>query len=252
MRTYEHFIELFRYIGGITNFIKDAVWMMFTKKKDGSSIAREVIQIGIDSLPLVMLSAFFIGIIIAFQTAYQLRMFSSEIYIASLVALSLVRELGPVITALVVAARSGAAITAGIGSMKISVQVDALEAFSVNPINYLVVPKLMALLICMPLLVIYADLIGILGGYLVGSVKFAIPGSFYFRLTLDTLAFKDLFSGMLKSFCFGGIIAIICCFEGFKPLSSTDVSRSVTNAVVRSFIAIIIFDCILTAIFYFL
>jgi phospholipid/cholesterol/gamma-HCH transport system permease protein len=240
------------YIGHISFFIKDTFRWLFAKKRDLKSVAREMIFIGIDSLFLVSLISFFVGIIIAFQTAYQLKQFSMEIHIASLVALSLVRELGPVLGSLIVAARSGASITAGIGSMKISEQVDALEAFAVEPIDYLVVPKLMALLISMPILVIYADFLGILGGYVVGSSKFDIPFGLYFKLTFDALKIKDILSGLIKSVCFGAIIAFIACYEGFRPFSSTDVSKAVTRAVVRSFIMIIIFDCILTAIFYFI
>lgn len=210
-----------------------------------------MVSIGVDSLALVSLVSFFIGIIIAFQTAYQLKQLSAEIHIASLVALSVVRELGPVISSLIVAARCGASITAGIGSMKISEQIDALEVFAVNPINYLVVPKFIALIICMPILVIYADFLGILGGFLVGFTKFALQPNFYFNLTFEALGAKDIIGGLIKSVCFGGTIAFISCYEGFQPFSSTDVSKSVTNAVVRSFIMIIIFDCILTALFYF-
>ena len=129
MRLIKGIEELFKYIGSIGFFIRDTIHWLLVKKRDLKSITREVIFIGIDSLPLASLIAFFIGMIIAFQTAYQLKAFSSEIQLAPLVALSLVRELGPVITALIVAARSGASITAGIGSMKISEQVDALEVF---------------------------------------------------------------------------------------------------------------------------
>lgn len=243
---------LFRYIGSIIIFIKDTLWWMFVKKRDMPSLIREMIFIGVNSFPLVSLIAFFIGIIIAFQTAYQLKQLSSEIYIASLVALSLVRELGPVISSLIVAARSGASITAGIGSMKISEQIDALESFAVEPIDYLVVPKFIALFICMPLLVIYADCLGILGGWVVGSTKFSIPFGIYFKLTFDALRMKDIFSGLIKSVCFGSIIAFVSCYEGFRPYSSTEVSMAVTYSVVRSFILIIIFDCVLTALFYFL
>jgi len=243
--------QLFHYIGSISFFIKNTFWWLFTKKRDLKSLVREVIFIGIDSFPLVSLIAFFIGMIIAFQTAYQLQQFSSEIQLASLVALSLVRELGPVIGALIVAARSGASITAGIGSMKISEQVDALEALGIDPIDYLVVPKFIALLVCMPILIIYADFLGIVGGYVIGSTKFAIPAGLYFRMTLDALKFKDILSGFAKSICFGSVIAFISCYEGFRPFSSIDVSHSVTHSVVRSFMLIIITDCILTALFYF-
>ena len=243
---------LAQYTGSLLMFIGDIFRWLFIKKRNFKSVMREIAFIGVDSLLLASVIAFFIGIIIAFQTAYQLKQLSSEIYIASLVGLSLVRELGPVITALIVAARSGASITAGIGSMKISEQIDALEAFAVNPIDYLVVPKFLALLLCMPLLVLYADFLGILGGYLVGALKFGIPMHFYFRLTFDSIKMKDLMTGLMKGVCFGAVISFISCYEGFRPFSSTDVSKSVTNSVVRSFLLIIIFDCILTAIFYFL
>lgn len=244
--------ELFLYVGSVVIFVKDTFWWLFAKKRDVKSVVREILCIGIDSFFLVSLISFFVGIILAFQSAYQLKQFGSEVYIASLVALSLVRELGPVLGALIVAARSGASITAGIGSMKISEQVDALEAFAVEPIDYLVVPKFIAFIICMPILVIYADCLGIFGGYLVGSIKFGLMFNHYFQLTFEALKMKDIFSGMIKSVCFGGIIAFVSCYEGFRPFSSTDVSKAVTQSVVRSFILIIIFDCLLTAIFYFL
>ena len=239
------------HVGSMSFFMKDTFWWLFTKKRNIKPLIREIVFIGVNSFPLVSLISFFIGIIIAFQTAYQLQQFSSEIQLAPLVALSLVRELGPVIGALIVAARSGASITAGIGSMKISEQVDALEAFGVSPIDYLVVPKLISLLVCMPILIIYADFLGILGGYLVGATKFAIPHGLYLRMTLDALSIKDIISGFVKSLTFGGVIAFISCYEGFRPFSTTDVAHSVTQSVVRSFMMIIICDCILTALFYF-
>lgn len=251
MRLFKNIERLFIYAGSICFFIKDIFRWLFTKKRSFKSLLREIIFIGIDSFPLVSLISFFIGMIIAFQTAYQLQKFSSEIQLATLVALSLVRELGPVIGSLIVAARSGASITAGIGSMKISEQVDALEAFGVSPVDYLVVPKFISLLICMPLLVIYADCLGIFGGYIVGSTKFGIPFGLYFRMTFDALSTKDIISGLIKSISFGSIIAFISCYEGLRPYSSADVSVSVTNSVVRSFMLIIILDCILTALFYF-
>lgn len=244
--------EFFRYIGGLASFMKETVYWIFYGKRSGKDILREVISIGIDSLPLVALISFFIGIIIAFQTAYQLSKLSSEIYLAPLVALSLTRELGPVLGSLIVAARSGASITAQLGAMKISEQMDALKVMGVNPIRYLVVPKFLSLFISMPLLVLYADCLGIFGGYIVGASKFGIPFGFYFRMTFDALAMKDIVSGMIKSICFGSIIAFISCFEGFRPFSSSDVAKVVMAAVVRAFMLIIMFDCILTAFFYFI
>ncbi|OQX82088.1 MAG: hypothetical protein B6D56_00780 [Candidatus Omnitrophica bacterium 4484_70.1] len=248
-----HRIErFFRYFGRLAVFIQDIFYFLSFKRRSIYSITREVVSIGIESLFLVSLISFFVGIIIAFQTAYQLKRLSSEIYIASLVVLSLTRELGPVLSCLVIAARSGASITAGIGSMKISEQIDALEAFSVNPVDYLVVPKFIALVISCPILVIYADLFGVFGGYVVGMLKFSIPFSFYFKLTLEALTYKDILSGLIKSVFFASIIAFVSCFEGLRPHSSVEVAKAVTFSVVRSFILIIICDCILTAIFYFI
>ncbi len=252
MALFRQIVVLLHWVGSMSIFVRDIIWWMLIKKRDAKRLMREIIFIGMNSLPLVSLISFFVGIIIAFQTAYQLKQFSSEIYIASLVGLSIVRELGPVLGSLIVAARSGASITAGIGSMKISEQVDALEAFAVSPINYLVVPKFLALLICMPLLIIYADTVGIFGGYLVGSTKYAIPFSLYFKLTFDALKYKDIVSGLVKSVCFGSIIAFVACYEGFIPRSTIDVSKAVTRTVVRSFLLIIMSDCLLTAIFYFI
>jgi len=239
------------YVGKLSLFVKQIFYKLFTGKKDFKSLTREMIFIGMDSFFLVSLIAFFIGIIIAFQTAYQLRAFNLQHQIASLVAVSLTRELGPVLGALIVASRSGASITAQLGAMKISEQIDALDVMGVEPVNYLVVPKFISLLVSMPLLIIYADCCGIFGGYLVGALKFGLPFGFYFSTTFDALTHIDIISGLIKSICFGMVIAFISCFEGFRPNSSTEVARAVTYSVVRCFISIIVIDCILTAAFYF-
>ncbi len=244
--------NFFSYLGSILCFIKDIFYWLLVKRRDFKSLLREIIVVGVNSFPLVFLVSFFMGIIIAFQTAYHLQTFQSEIHLASLVALSMVRELGPVIASLIVAARSGASITAGIGSMKINEQVDALEAFGVDPIDYLVVPKFIALVLCLPVLVIYADLLGILGGYLVGAYRFSMSFGLYMRMTIESLSLLDVASGLVKSVVFGAVIAFVCCFESFKPFSSIDVSKAVTRSIVRSFVMIIILDAILTAFFYFL
>ena len=244
--------QVFKYAGDSAVFARNVLVCAVTRKHNFNRLIQEIVFIGIGSFPLVSLISFFIGIIIAFQTAYQLKMFSSEIYMASLVALSLVRELGPILGSLIVAARSGAAITAQLGAMKISEQIDALDVMGVDSTNYLVVPKFISLIISMPLLVIYADFLGILGGYVVGASKFSFTAGLYFKMTFDSLVYKDIVSGLIKSVCFGAIIAFVSCFEGFRPHSSTEVAKAVTNSVVYSFVLIIISDSILTAFFYFI
>ena len=239
------------YFGRVALLAKKAFVFMLKGKKRPKQVFSQFLSLGVDSLAIISLVSFFIGIIIAFQTAYQLRRVSSEIYIASLIALSITRELGPVITSLIIAGRSGAAITAQIGSMKVTEQIDALKSLSTDPVDYLVVPRLLALVIALPLLVIYADFVGILGGFMVASSKLNISWGMYFRKVFEAVAFKDIITGLFKAMVFGGIIGIICCYRGFTTFSGAKgVGHSVTKAVVESFILILTADCILTALFY--
>ena len=178
---------------------------------------------------------------------------SAEIYIASLVALSMTRELGPVLTALVVAARVGASITAEIGTMKVTEQIDALESMATNPIKYLVVPRFLALAIMLPLLTIYADFVGMVGGLLVGVTKLHLDPYLYIKTTFDNLAFKDVFTGLLKSLVFAFIITIVACYQGMRTQGGAEgVGRSTTKSVVISCVLVIASDCLFTALFYFM
>lgn len=209
-------------------------------------------KIGVSSLPIVFLTSLFTGMVLALQSAYQMQKLSAEMYIASLVSLSMCRELGPVLTALVVAGRVGAAITAELGTMKVTEQVDALETLAVNPIKYLVAPRFLALFFMLPLLTIYADFIGICGGYAVGVGKLGIGSTLYIRMTFDPLVLKDFFTGLIKSFVFAVIICIVACFQGLNTEGGAEgVGRSTTLSVVASFILIIAADCLFTALFYF-
>jgi phospholipid/cholesterol/gamma-HCH transport system permease protein len=165
----------------------------------------------------------------------------------------LVRELGPVITALIVAGRVGAAITAELGSMQVTEQIDALETLATNPIKYLVVPRFIALTLVLPLLTLYADLVGILGSYLICVYKMGISGGLYLRVTFEALLFKDIFTGIFKTFFFGMIIAFVSCYEGFNVQGGAEgVGRATRLSVVKSFVLIILADCFFTAIFYFI
>ena len=172
---------------------------------------------------------------------------------AGLVALSMVRELGPVLTALVVTGRVGASITAELGTMRVTEQIDALESLATNPVHYLVVPRFLALLTMLPLLTICADVIGMCGGYLVGVYKLGVTPTLYLRMTWDVLRLRDLLTGLLKAGIFAAIIATVACFEGLETSGGAEgVGRSTTLAVVVSFVLIIAADCLITAIFYFM
>jgi len=246
-------ISFLYFLGGLTKLSAQTFIMTFMPPFKKQRFLEQAKKAGVDSLPIVTLVALFIGIILALQTAYQMQRLGSEMYIANIVALSLVRELGPVITALVVAGRVGAAIAAEIGSMQVTEQIDALETLATSPIQYLVVPRFLALSIMLPLLTLYADIVGIFGGYLICVTKLGVSASMYFNLTFDSLLFKDLFSGLFKTVIFGMIIAFVCCYEGFNVEGGAEgVGKATTHAVVASFILIITADCFITALFYFI
>lgn len=241
------------FLGGLINLTTQSFYWTFMPPLKKERIFEQAKKSGIDSLPIVSLVALFIGIIMALQTAVQMQRLGSEMYIASIVALSIVRELGPVITALVVAGRFGAAIAAEIGSMQVTEQIDALETFATNPIKYLVVPRFLALSLVLPLLTLYADIIGIFGGYLICVYKLNISSSMYLHITYSALLYKDLFTGLLKAVFFGMIIAFVSCYEGFNVEGGAEgVGRATMRAVVNTFIMIIMADCFFTALFYFI
>jgi phospholipid/cholesterol/gamma-HCH transport system permease protein len=168
-------ISFLYFLGGLTKLTAQTFYWTFIPPLKRYRFMEQAKRVGAESLPIVTLVALFIGIILALQTAVQLQRLGSEMYIASIVALSLVRELGPVITALVVAGRVGAAIAAEIGSMQVTEQIDALETLATNPIKYLIVPRFLALSLMLPLLTLYADIIGIIGGYLICVMKLVYP-----------------------------------------------------------------------------
>ena len=229
------------------------LYLSFVPPFRGDRVVEQIKKSGFDSLGIVALVSLFIGFIFALQTAYFMQRMGSEMYIASLVALALVRELGPVITALVVAGRVGAANTAELGSMQVTEQIDALESFATNPVKYLVVPRFLALTIVLPLLTLYADIIGIIGSYIICVYKLGIASTMYVHITFDSLLYKDIFTGLFKTIFFGMIIAFVSCYEGFNVEGGAEgVGQATTRCVVTSFIMIIAADCFFTALFYFI
>lgn len=241
------------FFGGLANLAGQTVYLTFKPPYKYERILEQAKKAGYDSFPIVSLVALFIGFIFALQTAYFMQRLGSELYIASMVALSIVRELGPVITALIVAGRVGASNAAELGSMQVTEQIDALETLATNPVKYLVVPRFVALGIMLPILTLYANIIGILGSYLICTVKLGITSSMYMHVTFTSLLYKDLFTGLFKSWIFGMLIALISCYEGFNVEGgAVGVGRATTRSVVFTFIMIIATDCFFTALFYFI
>jgi len=241
------------FLGGLGTLAAQTFCFAFTPPFNRERIFVQAKKAGVESFPIVSLVALFLGIILALQTAYQMQRLGSEMYIASIVALSLVRELGPVITALVVAGRVGAAITAEVGSMQVTEQVDALRTLATDPIEYLVVPRFWALSLMLPILTLYADIIGILGGWLICVYRLGISSQLYLNITFDALLFKDVFTGLAKTVFFGMIIAFVSCYAGFNVEGGAEgVGKATRQAVVTTFILIIASDCFFTLLFYFI
>lgn len=242
-----------RYVGEITLLFGRTMYHIFTPPFKTYRILSQAKRIGPGSFLIAALVAFFIGMIMALQMAYLMLEMSAEIYIPSVVAVSLTRELVPVLTALIVAGRIGAGITAEIGSMTVTEQVDALRAFAVNPVKYLVVPRFLGLVIMLPILTVFADLVGIMGGFVICVYKLYISPTLYFTMVTEALTVKDIVTGLTKTVCFGAIIALVGCHQGLNVESGAEgVGRSTTNAVVISFILIVIADCFFTTLFYFI
>jgi phospholipid/cholesterol/gamma-HCH transport system permease protein len=216
------------------------------------SIVQQMLFVGVRSVVIVFFVDMFTGIVMAMQTAYQLEKMGATLYVASLVAVSLCRELSPVLTALVVAGRAGSAIAAELGTMKVTEQIEALDTMAINPVRFLAVPRLLALFFMLPCLTILGNLSGILGGYIVGTGSLHINSDLYMQTTFKYLELKDIYTGLIKSFVFGIIIAVISCYEGLNTKGGAEgVGRATTRSVVSSFILIILADCVITAIFYF-
>ncbi|MFH1791270.1 MAG: ABC transporter permease [Candidatus Omnitrophota bacterium] len=250
-------VMAYRYAAGVIALLADTLHAVFIGPLKGKfprigGISEQMVFAGIQSLVIVFFVALFTGIVIAMQSAYQLATLGAEIYVAAMVSVGMARELGPVLTSLVVAGRVGAAITAEIGSMKVSEQIEALETMAINPVRFLVVPRFLALIFMLPCLTVLADVIGILGGFLVGVYNLGLNPYRYMDISFQFMVWKDVWTGLLKSFVFGMIISLIGCYMGLNTKGGAEgVGRATTVSVVTSFILIIVFDCILTAIFYF-
>ena len=236
-------------IGHMFIFLMNAIYLIFVPPFKFRLLLRQIRFFGNKSMLVILLTGSFTGMVLALQLFYILRKFGSEALLGSGIALSLLRELGPVLAALMITGRAGSALTAEIGMMRITEQIDALTAMALNPIRYLIVPNIIAALIAFPLLVAIFDLIGIFGGYLVGVKLLGISSGTYFSLMEDYVEMEDIMVGLYKSLSFGLIVSWICCDKGFYTgYGAEGVSKSTTEAVVLCSIIILIWDYFLGSI----
>ncbi len=210
-------------------------------------------DIGARALRIVALITFLVGLTLAFQSAYQLQQFGAAIYVADLIAVSVVREMGPLMTAILVAGRSGSSIAAEIATMQVSEEIDALKVMGVDPITFLAVPRLLALIVVMPLLTALADVVGIFGGFLVGTLYLDLTASSFLNQVRSALAPFDVVSGVIKSIIFAWGIGLIGLFYGLRVRGgASEVGRTTTASVVASIFYIIVADCLFSVVFYIL
>ena len=212
----------------------------------------QAMEVGVRCLPILSLITFFIGLILALQAAYELRKFGAISAVATAVAVTMSRELGPLITAVVVIGRSGSAFAAEIGTMKVSEEIDALETMAISPIRFLVAPKFLAMMVILPCLNIWANAMGIFGGALFGITQADFTFTRYIRASIDSLLLHDITTGLVKSVMFGITITAVGCLEGLSTGAGAEqVGRSTTRAVVMSIFLVVVVDLFFTALFFF-
>ena len=244
-------MTLLAHIGRLSVFTGTALAAIVAPPIYWRLIGQQIMRIGYYSLPVVGLTAFFTGGALALQIYLGGNRYGAEAIVPQIVVLGITRELGPVIAGLMVAGRVAAAIAAEIGTMKVTEQIDALTTLATNPIKYLVVPRLIAAVLCMPVLVGIADSIGVFGGYVVATQSLGFSGGIYLKNTVDFATQQDIVSGLIKAAAFGFIIALMGCYNGFNSKGGAQgVGAATTNAVVSSCILILATDFILTAILF--
>lgn len=233
-------------------FIKTVQWT-FRKPFSFKSLIYQMLEIGVNSIPVIIITSATTGMVLALQTGITLeqKIQGMSQFMGGIVALSMTRELGPVLTSLIVTGRVCSSIAAEIGTMKVTEQIDALDTLATNPIQYLSVPRLLAALIMLPILVLFSDFIGILGGLFITVTKLSMSSTTYIDSTFFYLKMRDITNGLIKAFVFGGIIAIVGAYMGFTTSGGAEgVGKSTTKAVVLASMLILVFDYILTALLF--
>lgn len=245
------FLAFLNATGRLSVFAGTALATAFTPPYFFRAILRQMRDVGYFSLPVVGLTAFFTGMVLALQSYTGFSRFAAEGAVATVVVLSMTRELGPVIAGLMVAGRVGAAIAAEIGTMRVTDQIDALTTLSADPLRYLVLPRLIAGIITLPMLVLVADIVGVFGGYLVGVYKLGFNPSTYLTRTEQYLETNDVVSGLVKAAVFGFIVALMGCYQGYYSRGGAQgVGQATTYAVVSASILILVCNYLITAAFF--
>jgi len=246
---FRHTIEGLAGLGNALFFLGSVIKNIFKGKIRFGEVVKQINEQGMQSVVVIALTSFASGVVLALQGYVTMSRFGAKEKVASLVALSLVRELGPVFSALVFSGKAGARMTAELGAMNVNNQITATRAMGVDPIEFLVVPRMIGCFLVLPILVVFAEVIGIMGGYLVGVSEANMPGAFYINQTLRSLDYVDFFSGFIKTFFFAVLIGWVCCYQGFMTKGgSLGVGKYTTKAVALAYILVVVSNTILTKI----
>lgn len=238
-------------MGGMTIMLLNALSWAFIPPLRIRNILKQMEFIGIKSVFIVILTGAFTGGVLALQSYYAFRKFGGESLLGATVALSMTRELGPVLTALMITARAGSSMAAELAAMRVTEQIDALAVMAINPVKYLIVPRILAGIMVVPILTVMDDFIGIVGGYLVGVGLLGINEGIFIDKMVELVELSDIFNGLFKSLCFGIILTLISCYKGYNASGGAEgVGRATTEAVVISSVSILVGDYILTSLLF--
>jgi phospholipid/cholesterol/gamma-HCH transport system permease protein len=249
-------LEVLAYVGSLAQLAGRSAYVTFIGPFKGERLRPEralhqAMAVGVEAIPIVSLITFLFGLIMALQTAHELKKYGLINLVADTVVISILRELGPLLTAIVVIGRSGSAFAAEIGTKKVTEEVDALRTMAFDPVAFLVAPKFLAMVVMVPALTIWADVMGVVGGSVFGVVGANFTFQSYFKQTLDAIELPDVYTGMIKSILFGVVITAVGCREGFATgAGAEEVGRSTTAAVVTSIFLVVVVDLLFTALFY--
>lgn len=240
-------LNLFGQTGEILKLGGQSLALVPKVRQHPRRLMEQLAFVGAETVPITIILSFFVGMVLALQSGYQLQKYGLEDKVGALVGLSIVKELGPVITAIILAARAGAAMATSLGTMVVSEEVDALRSFGISPVEFLAVPRVLACFIALPLLIIIADAVGMCGGALISKSYMGISYHTYWDNLFDNVDFKEIFNGVVKGGLFGFLIGAISCRAGLASFGGAEgVGRATTRAVVASLIAILICDYFVT------
>lgn len=242
--------NLLAQLGGAAAMVRSVLFWLGRSRFEFDQAVRQSVSIGVDSFGVTALTSLFTGMVLALQAGNTIgNIFGEPIFVGTIVSFSLIRELGPVLTGVVVSGRAGAAVTAQIGTMAVTDQLDALYTLGTNPIRYLVIPRLFAFLLTMPVLTVFSNVFGVIGGYLVSVYALGVPGEVYFSDITTFMDVPDFMHGFIKSFIFAFMIATVCCYKGISTRGGAEgVGKATTGAVVTTIVLILVLDYFLTAI----